>query len=169
MRASRERSDAPCRRTPGSSTYPDGSRETPRSWTLSFERRRGEPCTSACTIGSSRCPVWSPDDGLGHPILEPIRQTLSDRYGEQLERLSLAMYRDGKDSVAWHGDRVARRMATALVATVSVGSPRRFLLRPYGGSRSIPLRLGSGLLLLHGRSHPAHWQHCRTNVSLACN
>jgi alkylated DNA repair dioxygenase AlkB len=71
-----------------------------------------------------------PEDGPGHPILEAMRIALSNRYGEQFTRVSLALYRDGRDSVAFHGDRVARTLPHALVATVSLGAPRRFLMRP---------------------------------------
>src|SRR5690349_18235247 len=74
-----------------------------------------------------------PDDGPGHPLIDAMRAALDARYRTRFTRVSMALYRDGRDSVAWHGDRVARRMDRALVATVSLGGPRRFLLRPYGG------------------------------------
>jgi alkylated DNA repair dioxygenase AlkB len=100
-----------------------------------------------------------PDDGPGHPLFERIRHALSERYGELFVRTSLAKYRDGNDSVAWHGDRVARRMPQALVATLSLGGPRRFLLRPYGGGSSIAWSLGWGDLFVMGGSCQRTWQH----------
>jgi alkylated DNA repair dioxygenase AlkB len=93
-----------------------------------------------------------PEDGAG-------RRTLSARYGEQFERVSLAHYRDGRDSVAWHGDTVARELQNAVVATVSVGAPRRFLLRPKAGGHSLALSLGWGDLLVMGGSCQRTWQH----------
>jgi alkylated DNA repair dioxygenase AlkB len=108
-----------------------------------------------------------PADGPGHPVLEPIRSALSQHYGQEFCRVSMALYRDGEDSVAWHGDRVARRMPDALVATVSVGGWRRFLLRPYGGGRSIALNLGSGDLVVMGGSCQRTWQHCIPKVAHA--
>jgi alkylated DNA repair dioxygenase AlkB len=108
-----------------------------------------------------------PDDGPGHLLLGPIRDALSHRYGEDFCRVSMALYRDGRDSVAWHGDRVARRMDSALVATISVGAPRRFLLRPYGGGRSIALRLGGGDLLVMGGSCQRTFQHSIPKVARA--
>ncbi len=108
-----------------------------------------------------------PQDGPGHPLLEDMRLALSERYGEPFPRVSLALYRDGQDSVAWHGDRVARKMASALVATVSVGSPRRFLLRPYGGGRSRPLNLGWGDLLVMGGSCQRTFQHSIPKIARA--
>jgi alkylated DNA repair dioxygenase AlkB len=100
-----------------------------------------------------------PKDGEGHPLLADIREALSARYGERFERVSLAYYRDGSDSVAPHGDTVARELPEALVATVSVGAPRRFLLHPKAGGRSIALSLGWGDLLVMGGACQRTWQH----------
>ena len=112
-----------------------------------------------------------PEDGPGHPVIEAMRVALSQRYAEAFERVSLALYRDGRDSVAFHGDRVARTLPQALVATVSVGAPRRCLLRPltypaaeqssrpYGGGASIAWNLGWGDLFVMGGSCQRTWQH----------
>jgi alkylated DNA repair dioxygenase AlkB len=100
-----------------------------------------------------------PDDGPGHPVLEAVRRALSRHYGQEFVRVTLAYYRDGRDSVAWHGDQVARRMQHSLMATVSIGAPRKFLLRPYGGGRSIALSLGWGDLLVMGGTIQRTWQH----------
>lgn len=108
-----------------------------------------------------------PADGPGHPVLEPMRAALGRRYGEHFCRLTMALYRDGNDSVAFHGDRVARRMDAALVATVSVGAQRRFLVRPYGGGRSLALSLGGGDLLVMGGSCQRTFQHCIPKVAHA--
>ncbi len=101
-----------------------------------------------------------PADGDGHAVLASIRRALDARYATAFERVSLAFYRNGEDSVAWHGDYVARRLPEALVATVSVGAPRRFLLRPHGGGRSIALELGWGDLIVMGGSCQRTYQHC---------
>jgi alkylated DNA repair dioxygenase AlkB len=92
--------------------------------------RSGEEYMYDRTVVTPRVFGMIPEDGPGHPILEAMRATLSRRYGEEFTRISLAMYRDGRDSVAFHGDRVARTLPQALVATVSLGAPRRFLMRP---------------------------------------
>ena len=88
-----------------------------------------------------------------------MRQRLSERYGETFTRVSYALYRDGRDSVAWHGDTTARDMERALVATVSLGAPRRFLLRPAAGGRSIGFALGGGDLYVMGGRCQADWYH----------
>jgi alkylated DNA repair dioxygenase AlkB len=93
------------------------------------------------------------------PVIEAMRRALSQRYGENFERVSLGYYRNGRDSVAFHGDYVARTLPTALVATVSVGAPRRFLLRPNTGGSSLSFSLGRGDLLVMGGSCQRTWQH----------
>jgi alkylated DNA repair dioxygenase AlkB len=108
-----------------------------------------------------------PEDGREFPILEAMRRALSERYGEAFERVSAAYYRDGRDSVAWHGDTIARKLPEALVATVSLGGPRRFFLRPTGGGRSIALSLGLGDLLVMGGSSQRTFQHSVPKVKSA--
>ena len=102
-----------------------------------------------------------------HPLLEAMRVALSERYGETFTRVSFALYRDGKDSVAWHGDTTARDMERALVATISVGAPRRFLLRPAVGGRSIAFDLGGGDLYVMGGTCQRTWRHSVPKVASA--
>jgi alkylated DNA repair dioxygenase AlkB len=108
-----------------------------------------------------------PADGPGHPVLEEMRAALARRYGVELPHVSLGYYRDGRDSVAWHGDYVAREMDEALVATVSLGEPRRFLMRPAGGGRSVAFNLGWGDLFVMGGSSQRTWQHAVPKVAHA--
>jgi alkylated DNA repair dioxygenase AlkB len=108
-----------------------------------------------------------PDDGPGHPAIETMRRALNVRFGTAFERVSLGYYRDGRDSVAWHGDYVARRLPDALVATVSVGAPRRFLVRPHGGGKSIAFSIGWGDLIVMGGSCQRTYQHAVPKVARA--
>ena len=112
---------------------------------------------------------WSADSGrpLEPAILERMRALLSARYGVELDSMGLNLYRDGRDSVAWHGDRIARAIAEPVVAIVSVGEPRRFLLRPKGGGRSTTFILGRGDLLVTGGATQRAWQHTVPKVSTA--
>lgn len=82
---------------------------------------------------------YAEGEPLPHPALEAVRDALNARYepdlGEPLVSAGLCLYRDGADSVAWHGDTIGRgRTSDTVVAIVSLGSPREFLLRPRGGS-----------------------------------
>ena len=81
--------------------------------------------------------------------------------------MGLNLYRDGRDSVAWHGDHIAKEIAEPVVAIVSVGEPRTFLLRPVshnrdvppGGRRTLTFHLGRGDLLVTGGACQRRWQH----------
>lgn len=96
-----------------------------------------------------------PKDG----VVEEMRRVLSARYGEEFVRTTAALYRSGDDSVAFHGDTTARDMVTALVATVSLGQPRRFLLKPTEGGASIAYQLGRGDLIVMGGTCQRTWRH----------
>jgi alkylated DNA repair dioxygenase AlkB len=103
---------------------------------------------------------------LPHPLLADAREALNRHYepelGEPFVTAGMCLYRDGRDSVAWHGDRVGRgRSIDTMVAIVSFGSPRPLLLRPAGGgeaSRRFPL--GHGDLVVMGGSCQRTWDHC---------
>ncbi len=108
-----------------------------------------------------------PEAGPGHPLLPEIGAALSAHYGRPLSEISVAGYRDGRDSVAFHGDRMGRQRADTVVAIVSLGEPRRFLLRPVGGGPSRAFDLGWGDLLVMGGSCQRTWQHGVPKVAAA--
>ena len=90
---------------------------------------------------------------------EAMAAALTDRYGLDLSAVSANLYRDGHDSVAWHGDTLGRQVEQTVVAIVSLGEPRRFLLRPKGGGSSIRLTPGHGDLLVLGGTCQRTWDH----------
>lgn len=98
-------------------------------------------------------------DELPDPVLARMAGALSARYRVEFGQVGANLYRDGVDSVAWHGDRVARELESAVVALVSLGAARPFRLRPKGGGRSIGLLPGPGDLLVMGGSCQRTWQH----------
>lgn len=110
--------------------------------------------------------AW-PDDGPGHPLLPALAATLAARYGRPMPRVSLAAYRDGRDSVAFHGDRLGPARDDAIVAIVAFGGRRRFLLRPVAGGRSRSLDIGAGDLLVMGGTCQRTWQHAVPKVAHA--
>jgi alkylated DNA repair dioxygenase AlkB len=89
-----------------------------------------------------------------------MARCLGRRYGVRLPAISANLYRDGRDSVAWHGDRIGRVRSDAVVAIVSLGSTRTLLLRPEGGGASIALPMQSGDLVVQGGSCQRTYQHC---------
>lgn len=107
-------------------------------------------------------------DGPGHPLLDEMRVALSARYGEEFVRVSLAYYRDGRDSVALHGDTTARDMLEPThVATVSLGGTRRLLMKPAAGGRSVAFDLAGGDLYVMGGTAQRTWLHGIPKVALA--
>lgn len=94
-----------------------------------------------------------------HPVIPQMVTILSDRYRVRLDQVSAGWYRDGNDSVAFHGDRVARDLPEAIVATVSLGGARRFLYKPKDGGPSRTLSLGHGDLVVMGGSFQRTWRH----------
>jgi len=97
----------------------------------------------------------------GRPrILDRMARCLSRHYGLRLPSISANLYRDGNDSVAWHGDRVGRHRVSTIVAIVSLGSPRKLLLRPSGGGPSVGYTLHSGDLLVQGGTCQRTHEHC---------
>lgn len=106
-----------------------------------------------------------PDDGPGHPIVSEMAEALSAHYFRDLFDVSLAAYRDGRDSVAFHGDRLGIRRADAIVAIVSLGFARRFLLRRAGGGASRTFKLGNGDLIVMGGDCQLTWEHAVPKVA----
>ncbi|MCA9673031.1 MAG: alpha-ketoglutarate-dependent dioxygenase AlkB [Myxococcales bacterium] len=119
------------------------------------------------------------DDDNRHPVIDAMSDALSSRYQRPLSAIGLAYYRDGEDSVAWHGDRVEFGAAKAsttpwdaqvVIAIVSLGEPRRFMLRRAGAGAgagdddeprvSLSLNLGWGDLVVMGPGCQSDYEHC---------
>jgi alkylated DNA repair dioxygenase AlkB len=96
-----------------------------------------------------------------------MARLLGQRYGVAFTQIGVNLYRDGADSVAWHGDRVARELPEAVVALVSLGAARPFRLRPRGGGPSVGYLPGPGDLLVLGGSCQRTWQHAVPKVRAA--
>ena len=101
------------------------------------------------------------------PVLAEARRALSEHYGVEFDTIGFNWYRDGNDSVAWHGDLRGPKLPEAHIAIVSVGSRRPFRLRPRTGGRSISYHVGHGDLLVMGGACQHHWQHAVPKVRAA--
>jgi alkylated DNA repair dioxygenase AlkB len=88
-----------------------------------------------------------------------MRAALSTRYGVTFDSLGFNLYRDGRDSVAWHRDRIRKEVMEPVVPLVSLGEPRKLLFRPYGGGPSRAFPIGHGDLLVTGGSAQRRWEH----------
>jgi alkylated DNA repair dioxygenase AlkB len=96
-----------------------------------------------------------------------MADALSERFGCDLCKVSANLYRNGRDSVAWHGDRVGRARGETVVVVLSLGSTRRFLLRPTGGGESLRLTPAMGDLVVLGGTAQTTWQHSVPKVRYA--
>jgi alkylated DNA repair dioxygenase AlkB len=105
------------------------------------------------------------DEPLPEPALAEAREQLSAHYaaelGEPFSSVGLCLYRDGRDSVAWHGDTFGRgRNEDTMVAILSLGAPRTLALRPRGGGgQARRYEVGHGDLLVMGGSCQRTWEH----------
>ncbi|MEU9174783.1 alpha-ketoglutarate-dependent dioxygenase AlkB [Streptomyces sp. NPDC048420] len=108
---------------------------------------------------------YGAEDKLPHPVLTEAREELTAHYadelGEPFATAGLCLYRDGRDSVAWHGDRTGRgNREDTMVAILSVGAPRDLVLRPVrGGLDTVRRPLGHGDLIVMGGSCQRTWEH----------
>jgi alkylated DNA repair dioxygenase AlkB len=105
---------------------------------------------------------WSTDatDGSVPPTLRSMAEALSARYALGFDRIWVNLYRDGADSVAWHGDRNRLVMTRPMVATVSLGARRKFLLRRRGTTKTLHrLEPGHGDLVVMGGDCQSEWEH----------
>ena len=99
-----------------------------------------------------------------HPAIVALARRLNDIYagelGEPFTTVGFCLYRDGSDSVAWHGDTIGRgRTEDTMVAIVSLGATRMFAMRPHGGGASLRLPQAHGDLLVMGGSCQRTWDH----------
>ena len=121
-------------------------------------------------------------EALPDPLVAEARGLLSARYGpeigEPFATVGMCLYRDGRDSVAWHGDDLGRgRTEDTAVAILSLGAPRRLLLRPRAitadgrpgpagaARRSLPVPLGHGDLVVMGGSCQRTFEHAVPKTS----
>ena len=111
---------------------------------------------------------WSTDDGRPEPlsVLADARDVLSHRFGREFDSIGFNLYRDGRDSVAWHRDHI-RHMEQPIIAILSVGAPRPLLMRPFGGGPSRGWMLGQGDLFVMGGTCQHTWEHTVPKIAHA--
>lgn len=99
------------------------------------------------------------------PMLREMRELLAERYREPFDSIGFNLYRDGNDSVAWHGDRHRHVVTNPVIAIVSLGAPRPLKLRPRGGGGSLGWSLGNGDLFVMGGACQHDWEHTVPKVA----
>lgn len=111
-------------------------------------------------VDDPRLSRWFPaGEPVPHPALTTAKHALERRYGVRFGSVGLNYYRDGNDSVAWHADKELRELDDTLIAILTLGGPRPFLIRPKGKGRSRDFAPGSGDLLVMGGRCQIDWEH----------
>lgn len=110
---------------------------------------------------------WSSAAGESEPlsVLNQARLALTTQYSRPFDSIGFNLYRDGRDSVAWHADRERYYQEDPVVAIVSTGSPRAFQMRPLGGGVAHRWQLGLGDLFVMGGACQHQWEHCVAKVA----
>ena len=123
-----------------------------------YDRRIPEPRLTAW---------WGPNTGSSEPlpVLEAARMALTRHYSRPFDSIGFNLYRDGRDSVAWHADRERYHHEDPVVVIVSTGAPRTFHLRPTGGGSSFTWQLGHGDLFVMGGACQHDFEHCVPKVA----
>lgn len=120
-----------------------------------------------------RLTAWASDNGVTyrysglalepqpwHPQLRILQTQLTADSGASFNSVLANAYRTGQDSMGWHSDNEPELGLRPVIASISLGATRRFLIRrgKSGPSKKVELEDGS-LLLMQGDSQHI-WQHC---------
>jgi len=132
-------------------------------------------------VAIPRLNAWYGDHSYGYsgtrfqprpwtPILAELKLRIERESRHQFNSVLLNWYRGGGDSMGWHSDNEASLGKEPQIASISLGEPRRFLLRSNEDkSAKHTLTLASGSLLLMLGSVQSDWQHCVPKTRLPCN
>lgn len=138
---------------------------------LDWRQRRGVAMYDRLVDEPRLSHWWSTKGGDPEPlpVLGEARTWLGERYGVEFDSIGCNLYRDGTDSVAWHGDRHRDAVVDPVVAIISVGVPRRLRLRPRAGGPSVGTaprswELGRGDLFVMGGACQRDWEHAVPKV-----
>ncbi|TDK30207.1 alpha-ketoglutarate-dependent dioxygenase AlkB family protein [Luteimonas terrae] len=96
--------------------------------------------------------------------LVPVRQAVSETAGVAFNSVLANLYRDGRDAMGWHSDDEPELGSAPVIASLSLGATRRFVLkakRPdaHGQLARHVLELPHGSLLLMRGDTQAHYRH----------
>jgi alkylated DNA repair dioxygenase AlkB len=141
-----------------------GPEKGPEEGTVPWRAEKRQMYDRVVAVPRLLC-FYGEDAALPDQALTAARAALNAHYGSELgepfRTAGLCLYRDGRDSVAWHGDTIGRgAREDTMVAILSLGTPRALLLRPReGGQRPLRFEVGHGDLLVMGGSCQRTWEH----------
>ncbi|MGF1685088.1 alpha-ketoglutarate-dependent dioxygenase AlkB [Photobacterium japonica] len=92
-------------------------------------------------------------------IRQHIEQALVDIPGVRFNSVLANLYRDGADYMGWHQDNEPELGAEPVIASLSLGETRRFVLRHIESKEKREYPLSHGSLLVMAGQLQTHWQH----------
>lgn len=104
------------------------------------------------------------------PALLDIKGRIETAAGVQFNSVLLNYYRDHRDSMGFHSDDEPELGDRPIIASLSLGHERTFILKhkTNKGLRPVRLRLASGSLLLMRGETQRHWKHGIDKERLPC-
>jgi alkylated DNA repair dioxygenase AlkB len=93
------------------------------------------------------------------PLLEQLRAAVEHVTGRRYNSVLLNYYRDGADSMGMHSDDEPALGPQPVIASLSYGATRTFILRHRRNRRTVKIDLTDGSLLLMAGTLQANWQH----------
>ena len=91
--------------------------------------------------------------------MDLLRGRVEQQTGCFFNRTLVNYYRDGRDSVDWHADDEAELGLEPIIASVSLGEDRPFLLRHKVTKERLKINLPHGSLMMMGPGIQEHWHH----------
>lgn len=127
-----------------------------------FGRRVPQPRLS-CWIGDPdaayRYSGLSLSPAPWHPELSRLRKRLERTLGRPFNSVLANAYRDGRDSMGWHADDEPELGLEPMIASLSLGACRRFLVRRVDGGPTTAVELQHGSLLVMAGAAQASYRH----------
>lgn len=122
-------------------------------------------------VDSPRLSCWMGDEGAAYrysgvrfeprpwlPAIDDVRRRLEAECGVSFNSVLANLYRDGRDAMGWHRDDERELGDAPLIASLSLGATRRFLLKDAQGSRH-PIDLANGDVLLMSGDSQRRYRH----------
>lgn len=119
-----------------------------------------------------RLTAWYADAGLTYrysgvthqaiawtPTLLEIRHDVEAAAGVGFNSVLLNYYRDGRDSMGQHSDAEPELGVNPVIASISLGAVRQFVLKHVRTGAKLKFELNSGSLLIMGGTTQHHWVH----------
>ena len=124
-------------------------------------------------VDSPRLSCWIGDPGASYvysrtrfaprpwpAALQALRSRIDAAAGVAMNSVLANLYRDGRDAMGWHSDDEPELGPRPVIASLSLGGTRRFLLRHRRDpGQRLALELPHGSLLLMSADTQAHWRH----------